>query len=102
MNINPVGDQVLIKVDLEETKSAGGLFLAPSEEPVAKNTGVVVAIGDHKVITVKPGDHVMFEKGMGRRFQIPAIKKNESGVTWTEQESFILIAFFDVMAVLED
>ena len=101
MKINPVGDQVLIKVDLEETKSAGGLFLV-STEPVAKNTGVVEAIGDHEVVTVKIGDHVLFEKSLGRRFTIPVVRTNENNVTWTEEEQYILIAFFDVLAILED
>jgi len=98
MKINPVNDQVLIKVDVQETKSKGGLFLAPSE-PVAKNTGVVVAVGDSKVISVKPGDRVVFEKGMGRRFDVPVTEVSDNGLKWTTKESHILIPYFDVIGV---
>ena len=101
MKVKPYGDQVLIKIDGQEAKSAGGLFLV-SQEAVAKNTGVITAIGDHPIITVKRGDHVIFEKGLGRRFNVPVVIKNDQGVTWTEEEEFILIAFFDVLAVLEE
>jgi len=97
--IYPIGDQVLIKVDAQEEKSAGGLFLA-SAEPVVKNSGVVMAIGDSLIIKVKQGDHVIFEKGMGRRFQVPVQQTNDNGVKWTEQVSYILIAYYDVLAVL--
>lgn len=100
MKVLPLRDQLLIKVDSPEEKSAGGLILV-STEPVAKNSGIVQAVGDSDVIKVKPGDHVLFEKGMGRRFEIPVTRKNKDGVEWTEQEQYILIAYFDVLAVLE-
>ena len=101
MKINPIGDQILIKVDPAETKSEGGLFLV-SNEPTLKNTGVVEAVGDHEVIGVKPGERVLFEKSLGRRFTVPVIRTNDQGVKWTDEENFILIAFFDILAVLED
>ena len=100
MKITPINDQVLIKIDSEEKKSAGGLFLV-SLDPVLKNSGVVFAVGDSDVISVVPGDHVVFEKGMGKRFEIPCAKVKD-GATWTENDSFILISFYDVIAVLKD
>lgn len=102
MKINPVGDQVLVKVDVEEQKSPGGLFLAPSAEPEAKNTGVVTAVGEHEVIKVKVGDHVGFEKGMGRRYQFPVTKESKTGTKWTEYEEYILIPYYDVLCVIDD
>ena len=100
--IKPLNDQVLIKVDSEETKSPGGLFLVPSQDPVSKTSGVVVAIGDNAVIKIKPGDHVIFEKGMGRRFSIPVTRASENGVKWTEKEEHILISYYDVLAEMAD
>ena len=101
MKVLPLRDQVLILVDGQEEKSPGGLFLAPAEA-VVKNTGVVKAVGDSEVIKVKLGDHVVFEKGMGRRFDVPVIRKNKDGVEWTEHEQYILIAYYDVLAIMED
>ena len=99
MVIKPIRDQVLIRVDSQEEKSPGGLILV-STEPEAKNSGFVIAVGESEVIKVKPGDHVVFEKGMGRRFEIPVTRNNEAGVEWTEQEKYILVAYYDVLAVL--
>jgi co-chaperonin GroES (HSP10) len=98
MEMKPVLDNVLIKVDVVEVKSPGGLFLF-SGELVVKNSGVVVAVGDSEVIRVKPGDHVLFEKGMGRRFDIPE-KQVIEGVGFTRQVPHILIAYYDIEAVI--
>jgi co-chaperonin GroES (HSP10) len=93
-------DNVLIRVDVAEEKSAGGLFLS-SVEPVLKNTGIVMDIGDSEVIKVSPGDRVMFEKGMGRRFEVPE-KEEVLGVVFTRQVPYILIAYYDIVAILKE
>jgi co-chaperonin GroES (HSP10) len=99
MGIKPTMDNVLIKVDVAETRSPGGLILV-SDAPVVKNSGVVVAVGDSDVIKVKPGDHVLFDKGLGSRFNLP-VKREEKGVAFTEQESYILLPYFEIAAILE-
>jgi co-chaperonin GroES (HSP10) len=93
-------DNVLIKVDVAEAKSPGGLILI-SEAPVVKNSGAVVAVGDSEVIKVKPGDRVLFEKGMGSRFEVP-VERVEGGVSYTAYESFMLIPYFEIAAVIEE
>ena len=100
MVIKPVNDQVLVRLDSAEETSAGGILLVQSE-PVRKNTGVVEAIGDSSVIGVKPGDHVAFEKGMGRRFNLPRIVSGLNGVKYTEQVPYILLSYFDVIGKVE-
>jgi co-chaperonin GroES (HSP10) len=95
----PVLDNVLIKVDAED-RAQGNLLLVYGEK-VLKNSGFVQAVGGSDVIKVKVGDHVLFEKGMGRRFDVPAVRE-ECGVKYTEYESYILIGYFDILAVLED
>jgi len=101
MNIKPIGDQVLVKLDVVEEKSKGGIILV-NTDPVVKSSGIVEAVGDHEVITVKVGDHVLMEKSMGRRFDVPVVRKNEdTGITWTEDETYILISFYDIIALLE-
>jgi co-chaperonin GroES (HSP10) len=99
--IVPLLDNVLIKVDTAEAKSAGGLLLA-CMEPVVKNSGVVEAVGDSEVIKVKPGDRVIFEKGMGRRFNSPVVREGVNGAKYTGQEAYILIGYFDILALVED
>ena len=101
MVIKPICDQVFVEVDVEERKSPSGLFLAPPQEPIVKSTGIVLDIGDHEVIKVKPGDHVVMEKGMGRRMKLPCIMTNDQGVKWTEYKEHILIAYYDILAVIE-
>ena len=100
MRLIPIGDQVLVKVDVEETFSEGGLILPPSQEPVSKSTGVVEAVGDHEVIKVSPGDWVAMEKGMGRRIKLPITRENSKGMKWTEQVEYVLVSYYDVLAVL--
>jgi co-chaperonin GroES (HSP10) len=93
-------DNVLVKADAPEERSPGGLFLAPVD-PVAKNSGVVVAVGDSKVIKVKPGDHVLFDKGMGRRFNVPMLEE-VGGFQVTKQEEYILLPYFEIAAIVEE
>ena len=96
--IRPVNDQVLIKVDSAEEKSQGGLFLGVPDEPVKRNQGIVSAVGDHPVIKVEPGDKVFFEKGMGRRFNVPTPQVSGTGVKYTLNEEYVLISYYDVIA----
>jgi len=100
MKIQPLNDQVLIKVDSAEEVSPGGLILV-SADPVVKNSGVVEAVGDADVIKIKPGDRVLFEKGMGRRFEFPVQKESVDGVKYSDTVPYILIAYFDIVAILE-
>jgi co-chaperonin GroES (HSP10) len=93
-------DNVLIKVDVVSDRSPGGLFL-PNVEQVAKNSGVVKAVGDSEVIKVKPGDRVLFDKGMGRRFDVPVVEE-VSGVRFTKQEVYMLLPYFEIAAVVEE
>ena len=101
MKVNPIGDQVFIEIDVAEGKSAGGLFLPPPQDPVAKNTGKIIAVGDNPVIKVKPGDHVIMDKGMGRRIKLPIQNTNDSGAVWTGHKEYALIAYYDILAVME-
>jgi co-chaperonin GroES (HSP10) len=93
-------DNVLIKVDMVEERSAGGLFLA-STDPKAKNSGVVEAVGDSEVIKVKPGDHVLFDKGLGHRFEVPVVKE-VGGYKFTGQELYMLLPYFEIAAIVEE
>ena len=88
MTIKPLGDRVLLKIVEAETKTASGLYI-PETAQEKTQTGTVVAIGDDKdLITVKPGDKVMYDKYAGT-----GIKMNE--------EDHLIIKMQDIIAIVE-
>lgn len=69
MNLKPLGDRVIVKVDEAETTTASGLYLA-KETKEKPQTGTVVAVGPGKLgkngeylpMPVAEGDRVVFGK----------------------------------------
>ena len=69
MNLKPLGDRVILKVDDAEQTTASGLYLA-SDAKEKPQKGVVLAVGEGKLdkdgnlvpVPVKVGDHVIFGK----------------------------------------
>lgn len=73
MTIKPLADRVLVRVELAEKKTAGGIFI-PDTAQEKTQTGVVVAVGDDKeAIKVAPNDKVMFNKYAGSSVKIDAV-----------------------------
>lgn len=70
MNIKPLSDHILIEPIKEEEKTSGGIFLPDTASKEKSEEGKVVAVGpgkktdDGKIImmSVKPGDRVLFTK----------------------------------------
>ena len=73
MNLNPVGEQVIIRPDMDFKKTEGGLFLTDRAQDLEwklRRTGTVVAVGEGLVtkkgvrvpIDLKPGDRVIFNQ----------------------------------------
>lgn len=70
MNVKPLGDRVLVKVEQGEEKTKGGLFI-PDTAKEKTTTGVVEAIGDDtEKIKVKVGEKVMYDKYAGTSITI--------------------------------
>ena len=79
MNIQPIGDRIIVKRDVIEgdVVSKGGIIIpdAATEKP---DQGEIVAIGNGKVgddgkllpMNVKVGDRVLFGKYSGQAFKI--------------------------------
>ena len=76
MNLQPLGDRVIVRRDESEEVTAGGLYLPDS----AKNKparGIVVSVGDGRLLddgsrskfTVQEGDHVIFLSYAGEDFK---------------------------------
>ncbi len=88
MNIKPLADRVLIKVEEAETKTASGLFI-PQTAQEKTLQGVVVAVGDDtETITVKTGDKVMYDKYAGTPIKI-------------DGDEHLIVPMPDIIAIVE-
>lgn len=96
MKIKPLRDKVLIKVEEEEEKTAGGIYL-PDTAKEKPQRGIVVAVGDGKVtdegkvipISVKVGDKVIFSKYAGTEIKLNG-------------EKHVILSADDIYAVIEE
>ncbi len=67
VNLQPLGDRIVVRRDIVEETTAGGLVL-PTGAAEKPTRGVIVSVGDGKLLAdgsrgemqLKPGDHVLF------------------------------------------
>ncbi|MBQ4252760.1 MAG: co-chaperone GroES [Erysipelotrichaceae bacterium] len=92
--IRPLNDNVLIKKENLENKTASGIILSTNENK-QENIGVVVAVGEGKVVdgkrepmTVKKNDRVIFDK-----YSTTEVKY--------QNEEYLLIAESKILAIVE-
>lgn len=86
MTVKPLGDRVLVKMEKEEEKTKGGLFI-PETAQEKTQVAEVVAIGDDEEITVKKGDRVMFDKYAGTTIKI-------------DNDDHLILSIGDILAVV--
>ena len=88
MKVKPLADRVMVKLEKDETKTAGGLFI-PDTAQEKTQRGVVVEVGDDKeVIKVKAGQKVMYDKYAGTQIQI-------------DGEEHLILKMSDLIAIVE-
>jgi chaperonin GroES len=88
MKVKPLADRVMVKLEKNEEKTAGGIII-PETAQEKTQTGLVVALGDDKeVITVKVGDKVMYDKYAGTQVKI-------------DQDEHLIIKMADIIAIIE-
>ena len=88
MTVKPLGDRVLLKITEAETKTASGLYI-PETAQEKTQTATVVAIGDDTdMISVKPGEKVMYDKYAGTTVSI-------------DEVDHLIIRMQDIIAVVE-
>ncbi|MDR1870015.1 MAG: co-chaperone GroES [Treponema sp.] len=88
MKVKPLGDRVMVKLEKNEAKTAGGIII-PDTAQEKTQTGVVVEIGDDKeAIKVKAGQKVMYDKYAGTQVKI-------------DGEEHLILKIADVIAVVE-
>ena len=88
MKVKPLADRVMVKLEKNEAKTAGGIII-PDTAQEKTQTGVVVEIGDDKeVIKVKAGQKVMYDKYAGTQVKI-------------DGEEHLILKMSDIIAVVE-
>ena len=69
MNIKPIGDRILVKVEEGDEKTAGCIYIPDTAQEKTQN-GVVAAIGDDEEIKVKVGDKIIYDKYAGTSVKV--------------------------------
>ena len=88
MKVIPLADRVMVKLEKNEAKTAGGIII-PDTAQEKTQTGVVVEVGDDKeAIKVKAGQKVMYDKYAGTQVKI-------------DGEEHLILKMADVIAVVE-
>jgi chaperonin GroES len=79
--IQPLGENILVKVLQEDTKTKSGIVLPENASQVKPQEGKIIAMGSDKKIKLKPGQKVIFAKYSGTEIKIGGeeylILKNE-------------------------
>lgn len=92
--LKPLADRVLVEVDVEESKTAGGILL-PDTAQKKSQKGTVIAIGSGKVLD--NGERLPFEVAIGDR----VLFAKYSGVDIEEGgKKFLLLSERDILGKL--
>lgn len=92
--LKPLADRVLVEVDVEESKTAGGILL-PDTAQKKSQKGIVIAIGSGKVLD--NGERLPFEVAVGDR----VLFAKYSGVDIEEGgKKFLLLSERDILGKL--
>jgi len=90
MKVKPLADRVLVKLEKNEAKTAGGIII-PDTAQEKTQQGVVVDVGpgtEKEKITVKSGDKVMYDKYAGAQIKIDGVEH-------------LILKMSDIIAVVE-
>jgi len=86
--IQPLGENVLVKVLKEDAKTTSGIVLPETANQEKPQEGKVIAIGDSKKIQVRKEQKVIFAKYGGTEIKIG-------------QEEFLILKNEDILAVIK-
>jgi len=89
MKVMPLADRVMVKLEKNEAKTAGGIII-PDTAQEKTQQGTVVAVGpgtEKEVITVKNGDKVMYDKYAGTQIKV-------------DGEEHLILRMADIIAVV--
>jgi chaperonin GroES len=90
MKVKPLADRVLVKLEKNEAKTAGGI-ISPDTAQEKTQQGIVVETGpgtEKEKVTVKSGDRVMYDKYAGTQIKING-------------EEHLILKMSDIVAIVE-
>ncbi|MDO4551727.1 MAG: co-chaperone GroES [Planctomycetia bacterium] len=95
LNIQPLGDRLVVKRDAAETVTSGGIYL-PETAKNKPSRGTVICVGNGKLLKdgsrselqISAGDKVLFLSYAGEEFKL-------------KNEEYLLLREEDILAVIE-
>ena len=90
MKVKPLADRVMVKLEKNEAKTAGGIII-PDTAQEKTQQGVVVETGpgtEKEKITVKNGDKVMYDKYAGTQIKVNG-------------DDHLILKMADIIAIVE-
>jgi chaperonin GroES len=88
MKVKPLADRVMVKLEKNEAKTAGGIII-PDTAQEKTQQGTVIEVGDdQEVIKVKAGQKVMYDKYAGTQVKIDGAE-------------YLILKMSDILAVIE-
>ncbi|MDR0301379.1 MAG: co-chaperone GroES [Treponema sp.] len=90
MKVKPLADRVMVKLEKNEAKTAGGIII-PDTAQEKTQQGVVVEVGpgtEKEPIFVKAGQKVMYDKYAGTQVKI-------------DGEEHLILKMADIIAIIE-
>ena len=90
MKVKPLLDRVMVKLEKNEAKTAGGIIIPDTaQEKTQQGTVVAVGTGTEKdPITVKIGEKVMYDKYAGTQVKIEGVEH-------------LILKMADIIAIVE-
>jgi chaperonin GroES len=88
MKVKPLADRVLVKLEKNEAKTAGGIFIPDTAQEKTQEAVVVEVGDDSEVIKVKAGQRIIYDKYAGTQIKIKG-------------EDFLILKMSDLIAVIE-
>ncbi len=96
MQLQPLGDRVIVQPLKEEERTAGGIYL-PDTAKERPQQGKVVAVGPGRLndkgervaMTVKAGDRVVYSKYAGTEVEF-------------DREEYLILSESDILAIVEE
>ncbi len=87
-NIQPLGENVLVKIVKESSKTNSGIVLPETANQEKPQEGKVIAIGTSEKIKVKKGQQIIFAKYSGTEIKV-------------DQEELLILKGEDILAVIK-
>lgn len=95
LNLQPLGDRVVVQREAAEERTAGGIVLPDSAkdkpargEIIAVGSGMLLGDGTRHALQVKPGDRVLFSSYAGESIEMDDVE-------------YLLMSESDILAVIE-